>query len=59
MGQEFADLMQKLADEAQGREMEIARLTAKVEKYRANLRTRDEFIGAKGLWDEFVASLPR
>lgn len=30
-----------------------------IEQLRRNLNGRDDFIGAHGLWDEFVRSLPR
>lgn len=38
---------------------EIERLQAKVVRLQRNLNGRDAFLGRKGLWDEFVASLPR
>lgn len=38
---------------------EIERLQAKVVRLQRNLNGRDDFLGRKGLWDEFVASLPR
>ena len=38
-----------------------ARLEAanRIENLQRNLDGRDDFLGAKGLWDEFVSSLPR
>lgn len=35
------------------------RAADEIERLRKNLNGRDDFIGAHGLWDEFVQSLPR
>lgn len=37
----------------------IQRSIDAIESYERNLSGRDRFIGAKGLWDEFVAQLPK
>jgi len=37
----------------------LERAIAEIERYDRNLKTRDDFIGAKGLWAEFVDTLPR
>lgn len=37
----------------------IQRSIEAIESYERNLLGRDSFIGSRGLWDEFVAQLPK
>lgn len=37
---------------------EIARLRAQIERTTANMYLRDDFLVSKGLWSDFISSLP-
>ena len=37
----------------------VLKAADEIERLRKNLNSRDDFIGAHGLWDKFVQSLPK